>query len=71
MEMSSTVTSEFTTGPMPTTQTWLSLSFFASSLLESFSSAKTSELPIWTAPWEICVMPWPEPPPWTVIWTSG
>ena len=51
------------TGPMPTTQTWLSLILARSSALESLVSAKTSESPICTAPWEICVMPWPEPPP--------
>ena len=67
----STLTSGCTTGPMPTTATLLSFSFLASSLFSSFSSAKTSESPICTAPWAICVMPWPEPPPWTVICTPG
>ena len=67
MAMSSTETSGFTIGPMPTTHTRLSLIFSASAGSSTFSSANTSELPIWTAPWTICVMPWPEPPPWMVI----
>ena len=63
------LTSEFTTGPMPTTATLLSVILEMSSLFFSFSSANTSESPIWTEPSAICVMPWPEPPPWTVICT--
>ena len=60
-----------TIGPMPTTHPWLSVSSSALEGSSSFDSAKTSESPICTEPSEICVMPWPEPPPWTVIWTSG
>ena len=56
---------------MPTMQTRLSVIFSTSEAFSTFSSANTSELPIWTAPWTICVMPVPEPPPWTVTWTPG
>ena len=60
---SSTVTSLLTIGPMPTMQTLLSAIFSRSAVSFTFASANTSELPICTAPWVICVMPWPEPPP--------
>ena len=69
--MSSMVTSEFTIGPMPTMHTLLSVILVRSAESFTFDSANTSELPICTAPCVICVMPWPEPPPWTVICTPG
>jgi len=65
---SSTSTSLFTTGPMPTTATWLSVSL-AASAASSFSSAKMSERPIWALPSLTSDRPWPEPPPAMVMVT--
>ena len=67
--MSSMSTLAFTIGPMPTMQTWLSTRFSHWSA-SSFSSAKTSERPIWTEPSATCERPWPEPPAEMAMETS-
>ena len=67
---SSTSTLELTIGPMPTTATVLSTRLTASEA-SSFSSAKTSERPIWALPSLTSERPWPEPPPVMATVTSG
>ena len=67
---SSTSTLELTTGPMPTTQTVWSSSL-AASAASIFSSAKTSERPIWALPSLTSERPWPDPPPVMAMVTSG
>ena len=67
---SSTSTSAWTIGPMPTMATWWSTRP-ASWSSSSFASAKTSERPIWTEPSAIWERPWPEPPAEMAIETFG
>ena len=55
--MSSMVTSALTMGPIPTMHTLLSAILEMSEESFSLDSANTSELPICTAPWAICVTP--------------
>ena len=69
--MSSMSTLAFTIGPMPTMHTWLSTRPSSWDSSSTFSSANTSERPIWREPSTMPEMPSPEPPPEMAMTTSG